>query len=140
MTGFFSFARKNYIPQVVHRLPGRLRLRLPVLRQAGAAGPSFEKILEQLAALPAGIESVQSRFLTGSILVQYQPGEINESTVIAWMEGLGEIFRKYQDKLLRLHPAHYPVVAGRIEKILKDQALQPENLKRGITLPDDVWS
>jgi len=59
--------------RIVHHVPGRIRIEVPSMR-----GICLRR-LEGLSAipLPSGIESVRPNPLTGSILIRYDPTQIN---------------------------------------------------------------
>lgn len=59
--------------KVVHHIPGRIRVEVPSLK-----GLSL-RVLERLADMPVppGIENVRPNPLTGSLLIEYDPGRID---------------------------------------------------------------
>jgi hypothetical protein len=65
--------------RVVHATPGRVRLRLPWLRERPEEA---EPLAEALAALDASIE-VQVRPWTGSLLCTYEPEQLDEEQILA---------------------------------------------------------
>lgn len=70
------------IIEVVHRLPGRLRLRLWWLREhAERAAP----VADAVSDLP-GVIRAEVRRYTGSILVEYDPARADEESIIAAVE------------------------------------------------------
>ncbi|MCP3103246.1 hypothetical protein LZ198_30635 [Myxococcus sp. K15C18031901] len=68
---------------VVHVLPGRLRLRLPWLREHGAVANA---LAEGLLALE-GMEEVEVRPFTGSVLCQHDPDVLETDVVVAAVKG-----------------------------------------------------
>lgn len=65
----------------MHHHPGRLRLRADALR--GAAGTALlEKIVEAVRLL-AGIVRVAGSAQTGSVLVEYEPGQVEPGMILA---------------------------------------------------------
>lgn len=65
--------------QVVHAIPGRLRLRMPWLRKAEHEG---EAIADRLAAIP-GVDEVQVRPFTGSVLCLFDPARVDVKRITA---------------------------------------------------------
>ncbi|MGN6104347.1 MAG: HMA2 domain-containing protein, partial [Kofleriaceae bacterium] len=63
--------------QAAHAIPGRTRLRTPVLRTSREL---VEQVAETLAAVP-GVHEVRARPYTGSILVEHDP-EISHRAVL----------------------------------------------------------
>lgn len=56
--------------QIAHAMPGRTRLRSPLLRRNDPLG---EKLADELAAV-AGIDVVRVRPYTGSVVIEHAPG------------------------------------------------------------------
>lgn len=63
---------------VVHALPGRVRLRVPLLHDHAALA---EAIAAAAAAL-AGVERVEVRAYTGSVLCSYDPARASEEAIL----------------------------------------------------------
>jgi copper chaperone CopZ len=57
----------NYEPQVIHRLPGRLRIHLP-----NWCGGNSDEVEARLRHVP-GVRSVEASSLTGNVLIIYDP-------------------------------------------------------------------
>lgn len=64
---------------VAHRLPGRLRVRLPALRHSTEEA---QQLIDELVRLE-GVSQAQARLSTGSVLVHYDPDDVDEAEVIA---------------------------------------------------------
>ncbi|MDR3174899.1 MAG: heavy-metal-associated domain-containing protein [Treponema sp.] len=62
---------------IVSFVPGRLRLRLPELKNQDLAG----ELLPQIQAVP-GIKTVEIKTLTGSLLIEYDPSVISTKRLI----------------------------------------------------------
>lgn len=82
--------------EVAHALPGRLRLRLPFLRdRPGEATPLSDQMVEI-----DGVIEVQCRPFTGSLLFRYDPAKITEEELIAAAQRLTGV-----ERVLRPHLA-----------------------------------
>ncbi len=66
---------------VVSFIPGRVRLRHPVLTDADLA----KEIIPMLSAFP-GVETIEHKALTGSLLVIYDPEVLSEEAITALLE------------------------------------------------------
>jgi hypothetical protein len=60
--------------QVIHHIPGRMRVRLPRLK--GKAG-ALDSIKQSISGIN-GVTSVDTNATTGSVLVNYDPGQFNQ--------------------------------------------------------------
>ncbi len=67
--------------RIVHHVPGRIRVEVPSIK-----GLSI-KVLERLAniSIPRGIEDIRPNPLTGSLLITYDPGQIN---IVAYLRDM----------------------------------------------------
>jgi hypothetical protein len=70
--------RGSRIIYVVHHIPGRLRLRIPWLRDHATEGT---RLAETLAVL-GGIKTVEVRPSTGSVLCHYDPLHLGEREIV----------------------------------------------------------
>src|SRR5689334_19663032 len=64
-------------PQVLHALPGRIRVHLPGWSGAG------EHHLEQRLRRVPGVRRVAANPLTGNVLIQFGPGGADETSLVA---------------------------------------------------------
>ena len=71
--------RGSRIIYIAHHIPGRLRLRIPWLRDHAAEGT---RLAETLAVL-GGIKTVEVRTSTGSVLCHYDPLDLGEREIVA---------------------------------------------------------
>jgi hypothetical protein len=73
--------------RIVHHVPGRIRVEVPSIK-----GLSL-RVLERLATIsvPRGIEDIRPNPLTGSLVITYDPGQINIVTYLRDMASSDEI-------------------------------------------------
>ncbi len=59
--------------KVVHHVPGRIRLQVPIIRKLSIA------TLKELSALPVpdGIKDIRANPVTGSLVITYDPALVN---------------------------------------------------------------
>jgi len=76
--------------RIVHHVPGRIRIEVPSIK-----GVPLER-LRKLSAIPvpAGIEGIRPNPLTGSLLIKYDPDEINIVTYLNDMAVNGTLEEK----------------------------------------------
>ena len=75
--GFFLTMRYR----ILRHIPGRIRIEVPAMRQVSL------KALQQLSAipLPCGIEGIRPNPLTGTLLIKYDPRQID---IVAYIEDM----------------------------------------------------
>jgi hypothetical protein len=84
----------KFFPQyrVVHRLPGRLRIHIPLLEKVPSNWHTYSDPVSDMVKLKGGIEDVNIQPLTGRILIHYRPGTICEEEIKQWLIHLAETF------------------------------------------------
>jgi hypothetical protein len=67
--------------RIIHHVPGRIRIEVPLIK-----GLSI-KVLGRLSsiAVPRGIQAVRPNPFTGTVLIKYDPGEID---IMAYLEDI----------------------------------------------------
>ncbi len=78
--------------QIVHAMPGRVRLRMPWLRKAEQEG---EAIADRIAAID-GVDEVQVRPFTGSVLILFDVTRIDVNAIVAAAAAAAEVVRIVQ--------------------------------------------
>ncbi len=84
--------------KVVHRLPGRLRLSVPMLERVPSEWLRYKTDLIKIIKRRQGIEALELSPVTGRVLIHYDPQKITPTRVLQWMrrvatmlcEGYGE--------------------------------------------------
>ena len=127
-------------PRVVHRLPGRVRVHIPAMRNISS---DFQKLLDVLLtkfSFPDGIEKVTINYITGNLLILYDEKCIQERTVLDWLNDLavitGQIWIRFSNSTNG--------DAGKTSKNLLKYFLEASNngniLDKNFIIPDYVWS
>lgn len=130
---------KVYAPKVKHRLPGRLRFNLPILKKVPSNREIISDKLEKLFLLPEGIDTVQLNQITGNILVMYSIDKIEEKSVLEWVETLWKMISEYYDRLATINIYEIDNVISKIMPILQEALNENHSFNKQIRLPDDIW-
>lgn len=84
------FVRQMCRPRVVHRLPGRLRVHVPVLQRLPADDEVFlDRLVDVLTRCP-GVEGVQGNRTSANLLIRYDPDSIEEKVLLHWLHNLAD--------------------------------------------------
>jgi hypothetical protein len=78
--------------RVAHRLPGRIRIRIPVLAKLPVKWRTFLNPAAELIRSKSGIKTVEIQPATGSLLITYDSDQIDEARILAWLESLVDDF------------------------------------------------
>ena len=73
----------------MHHLPGRLRIRTPLVRNNRDAAAEVEDLL----LTTAGVDDVTINLITGSCLVKYNPSEAKHDDIISLLATKGYLDR-----------------------------------------------
>ena len=101
-------------PRIVHRLPGRLRLRVPGLKQIGHAQREWAFVWRDLLGGTPEIESVEVNPTTGSVLIRYHPDQLTEAELFAFLRALNRLALRHWDRLAATPPAELPEMLQRL--------------------------
>lgn len=126
-------------PKVLHRLPGRLRLHLPILHDVTVDHSLVGEFMTQFIGLPNGIERVEPSMTTGNVLIHYKPDVITEDEILLWLNQLRHIIIKHWEKLSQQKPEEWPQVMERLKKVFNDSMQYRLAFTKEIEIPDDVW-
>jgi len=127
-------------PRVTHRLPGRLRLRVPLLRKLPDEWLQTAQILEQVMCSPEGIRSVQSSRPTGSVLVEYDPDTLSEADVLSFLRILLELLWRHRDRLASLNNGQAAELARRLEEWVHEHTRFRPVIDSSTDIPDELWT
>lgn len=82
----------------IHNVPGRLRLKSPLVRKNSGAADDIKKTLSTIQ----GIATVDINLTTGSVLINYNPKQINHKDIAGLLQRKG-----YFDQSLALTNDQY---------------------------------
>jgi len=103
--------------RVVHRLPGRLRLHIPLLGHVPEAWRDTLTIIEQILRIPQGISEVRMEPRTGNVLIIYDTNLLREKEILETLQSVLAWARKYHENLLHLTPQDAQVMLKCFEKV-----------------------
>jgi len=130
--------RHKLKPKVVHRLPGRLRLRISALKRIKRSEVDGTQYLGECLALSEGLEEVSVDARSGSILIHYRPEVILEADILAYVDSLLVLMVKYRDHILKLHREDWERIGPKLKQIIAEATDDKLRLQQ-IEIPEDVW-
>ena len=80
--------------KVVHRLPGRLRLSVPLLERVPSEWLRYKSDLTKIIKRRQGIEDLELSIVTGRVLIHYDPQQITPTRVLQWMRRVATMLSK----------------------------------------------
>ncbi|MGD1036030.1 MAG: HMA2 domain-containing protein [Roseiarcus sp.] len=127
-------------PRIVHRLPGRLRLRVPALKQIGHAQREWAFVWRDLLGGTAEIESVEVNLTTGSVLIRYHPDQLTETELLAFLRAVNRLALQHWDRLAATPPAELPEVLQRLVCAIRAGIRHRLALDDKLEISTDVWA
>jgi len=125
-------------PRVIHRLPGRLRIRIPLLRRLQGEHQGLADAVGSLLAAPEGIRHIDVSLHTGNALLHFEPGQLTEKEILDYLRGVLEIFLRHRDRFAQVPPERLPAVVSRLEPVLRNAVRRKLSLRTDIEIGDDV--
>jgi len=127
-------------PRIVHRLPGRLRLSVPALKQIDHAQREWAFVWRDLLGSMAEIESVDVSLTTGSVLIRYHPDQLTETELLAFLRAVNRLARRHWDRLAATPPAELPEVLQRLVSAIRAGIRHRLVLDNKLEISTDVWA
>ena len=127
-------------PRVIHRIPGRIRIHIPVIRQVTAEFQNISSHLLKKINLPEGIISTNINYITGNVLVHYNADSIYENEVLTWIQDLKKIAFDISSRFESLSDSEARVRGRQLLKYFKQISKNGNILDKHFKIPDHVWS
>lgn len=127
-------------PRVVHRLPGRVRVHIPALRQISA---DFQKIVDVMLtkySFPVGINDVSVNFISGNLLVHYDENIIQEKSVLDWLNDLSAITGQIWIRFSNFSNGNANETGKNLLNYFLESSKSRNILDKNFIIPDYVWS
>ena len=125
--------------RVIHRLPGRMRVHVPALREAAEGFRDTVDALLQGFELPKGFRSVEASYATGNLLICYDAKALAERDVLEWLFQIRRIARDILARFTEMDEDQ----TGRIERQLLDffraASERGARIDESFAVPDQVW-
>jgi hypothetical protein len=126
-------------PRVVHRLPGRLRIHVPLLNRM----PGDQKIdqgkVDRLVTSIPGMRCATVNRVSGNILLDYDPRILDEQRILAGMKKISRTVVKHRDRFKELSDSNKRIDIDRLAEYFHrkgDALFSAEELE----LPGEIWA
>lgn len=126
--------------KVVHRLPGRVRIHIPILSHASPRWVNQLHLLEKILSVPRGVNQVDIEPRTGNILIVYDPSILNEQDILNGVKAILSWVMRYREEIAALLPEDAESVIERLKASCHDGAAAELLQKLKGDLPNAFWS
>jgi len=124
--------------RIVHRLPGRLRIHLPLLKRLPRENSGAVAIVARLLSLPDGISEVAPCLETGNVVIRYNAALHTDDDVLRYLHALTQLCVTNRDLLESLSAEHLFECEERLCTWLKEKLAYRLELDGSMRIPDDV--
>ncbi len=126
--------------EVIHRLPGRLRLRIPALKRlAGGPYPAASS-WHDLRIGPNRIQELEVNLTTGSVLISYAEDDLTEAELLGFLRAVSRLVLRHWNQFRAVPREQRLAVLKRLAREV-GRATRPRlALNEDIEIPDHVWS
>jgi len=126
-------------PRVIHSIPGRLRLHIPILKKFGERYRNWALMICELISEPDGIEEVSPSIVTGSVLLHYDHNILTEKEILNFITSLGRIFISQRDELSPVVEQEPELILKHLKEWLRSALTQRLHLDSQLRITYDVF-
>jgi len=127
-------------PRVVHRLPGRVRVHIPALREISADIQKIVDVLLTKFSFPVGINDVSINYITGNLLIHYDENNIQEKSVLDWLNDLSAITGQIWIRFANFSNGNANETGKNLLNYFLEASKNGNILDKKFIIPDYVWS
>ncbi|MBD3288221.1 hypothetical protein GF337_05400 [candidate division KSB1 bacterium] len=126
-------------PQVIHQLPGRLRIHIPGVRYIPKKlDGDVDQFIDKLK-FANGVRSVDVNLISGNVLIYYDKALIDETSVINWISKLYHCIIDFDKKISTLSMKQQKILIRHLSKYFNNLDTNSINLEQEEIIPVDVW-
>ena len=125
-------------PRVLHALPGRLRIHLPLLKRLPIENGGAVQFVARVLSVPTGITEVAPCLVTGNVLVNYDAERLTADDVLRYLRSATQLCLSNRDRLEGLTAGRLQEVEERLCKWLSGQLSYRLELDGNARIPEDV--
>lgn len=127
-------------PRVVHRLPGRVRVHIPALRDIFVDIQKIVDVLLTKFTFPVGINDVSINYITGNLLIHYDENIIHEKSVLDWLNDLSAITGQIWVRFTNFSNGNANKTGKNLLTYFLEASKNGNILDKNFIIPDYVWS
>lgn len=106
--------------QVVHSLPGRLRISLPQIKNLPQEFSQEEELIKSIFLALPGIEHISVSYITGTVLINYDFHSTSEKKILAYIKKVLSVVNRSQRELINPSSADLEKEINRIKSLIVD--------------------
>lgn len=126
-------------PKVVHSIPGRLRLHVPLLKKMNSGNGDWISVIVDLLKTLMGIDEVLPSPATGNILLRYDDKRLTESEILTFLTSITKIFHAHLDDFEQIKGKDPDIIRLRLKSWLQNAVSHRLHLDDQLRIPTDVF-
>ncbi len=116
-----TYIIKNFTKfKVVHSIPGRIRLKINNASKIPKEAAMYDKYVIEGIKILDGIDNIEFNYMTGSVLITYNPNKLCEEIVIKWINHVLNIVLENINFIQEFGEDNIDYVVSTLEKKLKE--------------------
>lgn len=116
-----TYIIKNFTKfKVVHSIPGRIRLKINNASKIPKEAAMYDKYVIEGIKILDGIDNIEFNYMTGSVLITYNPNKLSEKIVIKWINHVLNIVLENINFIQEFGEDNIDYVVSTLEKKLKE--------------------
>ena len=116
-----TYIIKNFAKfKVVHSIPGRIRLKINNVSKIQKEAAMYDKYVIEGIKILDGIDNIEFNYITGSVVITYNPDKLNEKIVINWINHVLNIVLENINFIQEFGEDNIDYVVSTLEKKLKE--------------------
>ena len=116
-----TYIIKNFAKfKVVHSIPGRIRLKINNASKIPKEATMYDKYVIEGIKILDGIDNIEFNYMTGSVLITYNPNKLSEEIVIKWINHVLNIVLENINFIQEFGEDNIDYVVSTLEKKLKE--------------------
>ncbi|OFI06043.1 hypothetical protein CLOACE_12980 [Clostridium acetireducens DSM 10703] len=107
--------------KVVHSIPGRLRVKVPYLKNLSQEFRIYEKYIIKAIKILPGVDEITINYVLGTVLIMYQSNIITEEKILSWIKKVVSFQVDNFDFIKDNIESNFQMVVEYLEKNLKEE-------------------
>ncbi len=131
--------KQSFKVEVLHTLPGRLRVHVPLLKKISEDfEPTAETIEELLFTVP-GIQNVTPNYISGNMLIKYDAKTINTGAIINCLNVIWKTLVTNRRYIINADKKKLESITKKLTNYLKKANINLVNIIGEIRIPNEIW-
>jgi hypothetical protein len=125
-------------PRVVHELPGRLRIHLPLLDRLPSENGKTVDVVARLLSVPNGVEEVSPCLITGNVLIRYDSRRLAPQEVLLYLKAITRLIVHNRDRFETMTAEQFHECEDNLRGWLSGKLSYRLELDGNVRIPDHV--